>query len=170
MTTIELEKRAAVAEPAPEATPYGAYGLILGGFAGVVAATAALEQTLRRPVPTSALDLALLGAATFKVARVVSRERLGKVVREPFVATADAAGDGAPHERPVGSGLRRAVGELVTCSRCTGTWAAAGLVATRTAAPRFGRVLVWTLAAGAVNDFLHAGFAAICARTDDDRR
>jgi hypothetical protein len=33
-------------------------------------------------------------------------------------------------------------------------------------APRFGRLLTWTLAAGAANDFLQAGFAALCARAD----
>ena len=98
----------------------------------------------------TALELTLLAAASFKVARAISRERVGSVVREPFVQG----------ERPVGSGARRAFGELVTCTRCVGTWAAAGLVATETAAPRFGRVLTLTLAAGAGNDFMQAAFAS----------
>ncbi len=45
-----------------------------------------------------------------------------------------------------------------------GTWAAAGLLAAETVAPRFGRLLTLTLAAGAGNDFLQAAFAALCAR------
>ena len=45
-----------------------------------------------------------------------------------------------------------------------GTWVAAALGATQIMAPRFGRLLTWTLGAGAVNDFLQAGFAALTSR------
>lgn len=145
---------------APEqgSAPYGAYAVILLAFGGVLAATTRAERALGRTRSTSALDMALLSAATFKAARAVSRERVGSVVREPFVEG----------ERPTGDGLRRAIGELVTCTRCAGTWAAAGLLATQTVTPRFGRLLTLTLAAGAGNDFLHAGFAALCARERAD--
>jgi hypothetical protein len=34
-------------------------------------------------------------------------------------------------------------------------------------APRFGRALTWTLAAGAANDFLQAGFAAVCVKANE---
>jgi uncharacterized protein DUF1360 len=161
----------ATAPPSSDARPpYGSYGAIIGGFTGLVAATAALERRLGRRPPTGPLDLVLLCAATFKAARAISRERVGSVVREPFVETEDgdrrAPAETPPVERPAGDGLRRALGELVTCTRCAGTWAAAGLIATQTAAPRFGRLLTWTLAAGAGNDFLHAGFAALCERAN----
>ena len=49
----------------------------------------------------------------------------------------------------------------VACSRCVGTWAAAGLATTQVLAPRFGRLLTWSLAAAGANDFLQAGFAAL---------
>ena len=143
----------------PQRSTYSAYAAIIGAFTGVLVATASLEK---RPRRMSALDLALLSAATFKASRALSRERVGSVMREPFVE-----GEG-PVERPAGQGMRRAIGELVTCTRCTGTWAAAGLVAAETVAPRFGRVLTVTLAAGAANDFLQAAFAALCGRADSD--
>src|SRR6187431_2723846 len=120
--------------------PYASYAAIIATFGGLLAATAALERARHEQRSVTTLELALLAAASFKAARAISRER--------FV-------DG---EQPVGSGTRRAFGELVTCTRCIGTWAAAGLVATETAAPRFGRVLTLTLAAGAGNDFLQAAF------------
>jgi hypothetical protein len=156
-----------------EQPPYGSYAAIIGGFAGLVAATAALERRLARPPDTTgALDLVLLCAATFKGARAISRERVGSVVREPFVETQgtkeDAHAETPVVERPAGQGLQRALGELVTCTRCAGTWVAAGLLATQTAAPRFGRLLTWTLAAGAGNDFLHAGFAALCEHANQN--
>jgi hypothetical protein len=85
-------------------------------------------------------------------------------VREPFVEGEAHAGDEEPlHE----GGMQQAIGELVTCTRCVGTWAAAGLAATQIIAPRFGRLLTWSLAAAAANDFLQAGFAAICAKVNE---
>lgn len=156
--------------PVPADPPYRAYAAILGTFAGALAGTAALERELSRETRRwTPLELVLLSAATFKAARAISRERVGSVLREPFVETEGDAPGGTVEERPVGEGLQRAVGELVTCTRCAGTWAAAGLIATRTLAPRFGRLLTWSLAAGAANDFLQAGFAAICARADAPR-
>ncbi|HEY1365669.1 MAG TPA: DUF1360 domain-containing protein, partial [Gaiellaceae bacterium] len=56
---------------------------------------------------------------------------------------------------------------LVTCSRCIGAWVAAGLGATQVLAPRFGRVLTWTLGAAALNDFLQAGFAALTNKSNE---
>ncbi|HEU5490421.1 MAG TPA: DUF1360 domain-containing protein [Gaiellaceae bacterium] len=150
-------------------TPYASYATILAGFGGTLAATAALERALGRETrPASALDLIVLCAGSFKAARSLSRERVGSVLRQPFVeasANADVA-----HERPTGDGLQRALGELVTCTRCIGTWTAAGLLTCQAIAPRFGRLLTWSLAAGAGNDFLQAGFAALIARELPDAR
>jgi len=103
--------------------------------------------------------IAALGAATFKAARTISRDEVGSFIREPFVE-----GDG---QDPVETGdLRQAIGELVTCSRCVGTWVAAGLTTTQVVAPRFGRLLTWSLAAAGVNDFLQAGFVALTPKSD----
>ena len=61
----------------------------------------------------------------------------------------------------------QAIGELVTCSRCAGTWVAAGLASTQILAPRFGRLLTWTLGAAGFNDFLQAGFATLTAKANE---
>ena len=61
----------------------------------------------------------------------------------------------------------QAIGELVTCSRCIGTWVAAGLSATQIIAPRFGRLLTWTLATAGANDFLQASFAALTNKANE---
>ena len=34
-------------------------------------------------------------------------------------------------------------------------------------APRFGRLLTWSLGAAAANDFLQAGFTALCGKADE---
>lgn len=139
--------------------PYRSYAAIMATFAGGLALAGALARALGRdPRENTTLDLAVLGAATFKAARTISRDEVTSFIREPFV-------DG---EEPVETGdMRQAIGELVTCSRCIGTWVAAGLGTTQILAPRFGRVLTWTLAAGGVNDWLQAGFAALTHKSNE---
>jgi threonine dehydrogenase-like Zn-dependent dehydrogenase len=153
------------AEPTP---PYGAYAAIAGTFVGGLAAAGALARALdRNPHEHSALDLVTLALATFKAARTISRDPVASFVREPFVE--GHAGSGHEHAVETG-GFQQALGELVTCTRCAGTWVAAGLGATQIVAPRFGRILTWTLGAAGVNDFLQAGFAALAHASDAPER
>jgi hypothetical protein len=144
-----------VEEHAERAT-YEAYAVIAGAFLAGLGAVSALS---RRSPPGTALELVALSAATFKASRTLSRERIASFLREPFVEGED--------EHPAGQGVQRALGELVTCTRCIGSWSAAALASTQMVAPRFGRALTWTLAAGAANDFLQAGFAAVCAKVNE---
>ena len=146
--------------------PHGAYAAIFGTFVGGLAAVGALARMLDRdPREHTALDFALLSAATFKAARTIARDEVTSFIREPFVE--GEAGTGEDEEPIRTGGMQQAIGELVTCSRCVGTWAAAGLAATQTVAPRFGRLLTWTLSAAGVNDFLQAGFAALAHKSNE---
>jgi hypothetical protein len=135
-------------------------------FAGVLGAAGLLARSLGRdPRCDTSLDLAVLSVATFKAARTISRDDVTSFIRAPFVE-GDAGGDNA--EAPVETGgLQQAMGELVTCSRCVGTWAAAGLATTQILAPRFGRLLTWSLAAAGANDFLQAGFVALTSKSNE---
>src|SRR3954452_11376634 len=137
--------------------PYSSYAAIMGTYVGLLAAGGALSRALdRRPHCQTALDLAVLSAATFKAARTLARDEVTSFIREPFVRGHAHEG----HEEPVETGdLHQAIGELVTCSRCVGTWVAAGLATTQVLSPRFGRLLTWSLGAAGINDFLQAAFA-----------
>ena len=148
----------------PPKPPHAAYAVILGTFAGGLAGAGALAKKLdREPQCQTALDFAILAAASFKAARTLSRDKVASVVRDPFVEGDAWDGD----ERPAGEGMKRALGELVTCTRCVGTWTAAGLAATQIVAPRFGRLLTWSLGAAAANDFLQAAFVALTEKAND---
>ena len=148
----------AVVEPERK-PPYGAYAAIMATFAGGLAGAGALARALDRdPHEQSALDLVALALATFKAARTIARDPVASFVRDPLVEE-DAPG-----------GLQQALGELVTCTRCTGTWVAAGLGATQIVAPRFGSLLTWTLGAAGLNDFLQAGFAALASKSNQLER
>jgi hypothetical protein len=145
--------------------PHRAYAAIMATFGAGLAAAGLLAKALGRdPQEHRPIDLAILGVATFKAARTVARDQVTSFIRDPFVE--EEAHDGA--EEPVHSGdMRQAIGELVTCSRCVGTWVAAGLTTTQVIAPRFGRILTWTLAAAGANDFLQASFAALTSKSNE---
>jgi hypothetical protein len=145
--------------------PHSAYAAIMGTFAAGLAGAGLLARALgREPEEHSPLDLAVVGLATFKAARTLARDEVTSFIREPFV-------EGEAHEggeEPVETGdLRQAIGELVTCTRCVGTWIAAGLTTTQVLLPRFGRLLNWTLAAAGANDVLQAGFAALTHKSNE---
>lgn len=147
-----------------ERPPYGSYAAIMGVFAGGLAAAGAVARALDRdPQCHTALDFAMLSAASFKAARTLSHDEVTSFIRQPFVRGQAHSGEG---EQPVEGGMEQAIGELVTCSRCIGTWVAAGLACTQIMAPRFGRLLTWSLGAAAANDFLQAGFSALAAKAN----
>ncbi|HST14410.1 MAG TPA: DUF1360 domain-containing protein [Gaiellaceae bacterium] len=145
--------------------PYAAYAGIMAAFTGGLATASGVAKLLDRdPREQSALDLVLLGLATFKASRTMSSDQVTSFLREPFVTGHAKAGA----EDPVETGdLRQAIGELVTCSRCIGTWIAAGLVGTQIIAPQFGRLLTWTLASAGANDVLQASFTALTSKANE---
>jgi hypothetical protein len=123
------------------------YGILLGGTA--------VGARRRTPVPYA--EVPILAAATFALSKLIVHEKVESWIREPFVD------EEAGRRRPKGRRLRYAVGELLTCTRCTGAWSALGLVALRLHAPATGRTVAAVLAASAGSDMLHAGFQWLCA-------
>src|SRR5688500_1524645 len=137
-------------------------GTFVAGLGGVSGLAAARRRPLQEFAP---IDLAMLGLATFKASRTVARDKVTSFVREPFVE--GEAYDGEDEKPTHESELRQAIGELVTCTRCIGTWLGAGLASTQILAPRTGRLLTTVLAAGALNDFLLAGFSALTNKSNE---
>src|SRR5690242_9063178 len=84
--------------------PYGAYAAIMSVFAGALAAAGGLAHVLKRdPSEHDALDLLVLGAATFKASRTIARDEVTSFLREPFVQGEAHEG----HEDPVETGDMR---------------------------------------------------------------
>lgn len=150
----------------PEQPPYRAYATIVGTFLAGLGAVSGIAAARNRPLFEMApIDLALLGLATFKASRTVTRDRVASFVRDPFVE--GEAYEGRDEQPTHETELKQALGELVTCTRCVGTWVAAGLTSLEILAPRTGRLVTAALAAGAINDFLQAGFAATAGKAND---
>jgi hypothetical protein len=151
--------------PSEQRPPYRAYATILGTYTTAVLGAAGLARATKRdPACNTPLDLVLLTLASFKAARTLSRDPVTAPLRAPFIE-GEATGE---NEEPVQTGgMQQAIGELVTCSRCVGTWSASGLVWTQVLLPRFGRMLTWSLAAAGANDFLQAGFTALGHKSNE---
>jgi hypothetical protein len=137
------------------------YAALNAVFAALLAgAVLAARERTRESDPLTTRDLAVTGAATFALSKVIARERIGTWVREPFVDEEHG------RRRPRGTRLRHAVGELLTCTRCVGAWSALGLIGLRLTSPATGRVVNDVLAVSAMNDWLQASFRLLCAKTD----
>ena len=140
--------------------PIGGYAammsVFLGSFVGLVAVARA-TRTL--PERVAVRDIALLGVATHKLTRIVTRERVTIPLRVPFARYEGRDGAGQVKEEPRGEGVQRAIGSLLTCQYCAGPWVATGLVAGLLFAPRATRLACGVLSVVAISDFLHQAYA-----------
>ena len=128
------------------------YAAINAVYAALMGALVLTARERAREDPISGAELLPIAAATFALSKVIAREKIGSWMREPFVE--QDGGEG----RPRGRRLQRAVGELLTCTRCVGAWSALGIVGLRLASPESGRIVTNVLAASAANDWLQASF------------
>jgi hypothetical protein len=140
-----------------EPTDYAALNAVYAALlVGVLAGT----RGRVREDPIEQRELIPIAMATFALAKVIAREKIGSWVREPFVEVENG------ERRPRGTRLRRAVGELVTCTRCVGAWSALAVVGLRAADPATGKTVTNVLAASAANDWLQAGFKWLTTETN----
>jgi hypothetical protein len=124
----------------------------MGAFNGLAAAgLLAASRAGRLPERVSVADLALGAVATYKLSRLVTRDRVTSGLRAPFTRFQEDSGHGEVEEAARGTGVRLAVGELLVCPNCLGQWVAAGFTAGFLAAPRGTRALaaMFTMHAGA---------------------
>jgi hypothetical protein len=144
-------------KPAARPVDYGALNVIYATGIAVLALQGRRGDTER----IESAELLPLGLAAFSLSKAIAREKIGTWIREPFADETPAG------PRPTGRKFRRALGELVTCTRCVGAWSSLGIVGLRLVHPPAGRVATSVLATAAVNDFLHGGFRALCGAANE---
>jgi hypothetical protein len=147
--------------PASEQPPFGAYAAFTATFnAAFAAALAAAARSGRLPDRVEAGDVVLVGVATHKLSRLVTKDRVMAFARAPFTEYQEPGGQGEVEERARGRGLRRAAGELLVCPYCLGLWTSAGLHVGLLFAPRVTRTVASTFTALALADFLQIAYKA----------
>lgn len=141
-------------EPRERLAPYG---VLTGAYAGAVGAFLWRFRD-RLPERISAGELALLGIASHKTSRSISKDKVTTPLRAPFTEHEGDAGPGEIEETPTGTGMRHTVGELLTCPFCLDQWVATGYVAGLVVAPRATRFVAAVMATVAISDFLQIGY------------
>ncbi|HET9733236.1 MAG TPA: DUF1360 domain-containing protein [Acidimicrobiales bacterium] len=139
------------------------YAPLAAAYAGAVGGyTLWFSRSGRRlPEHTPAGDLALLGVATFRLSRLISRDRVTSFLRAPFTRYEGNAPGPEVNEEPRGEGERRSVGELLSCPFCVSVWAATALTGLYLAAPTAGRAAASLLAAVTISDGLQYAETAL---------
>jgi hypothetical protein len=112
--------------------------------------------TRRKRTELKPFDLILLGLSSFRLGRMVSYDLVMESIRAPFTETLpDPTGAGETVE-PKGTGWRRAMGNMLCCPICVGTWIAAALVYGLELAPRPTRLLVSIMGSIGLGELLNA--------------
>lgn len=103
------------------------------------------------------LTLVVFALATYRLGRAVAFNAVFEWLRQPFTkvvphdsgADDECVADGKP------GSVRFALGELLTCPICSGTWSALALLAVYLVDPAFGRLLVYALGLAGAAELLH---------------
>jgi hypothetical protein len=129
---------------------------------GVGGAGLAFRLTGRRlPRSIDPWDVALLGTATFKLSRLLTKDKVTSFLRSP-VARFDSPGAGPEvNDAPRGEGIQRAVGELVTCPFCTGQWVGTALLGLYLFNRPLGRTVAGLFSSLTLADWLHYAETAL---------
>lgn len=100
--------------------------LFMGAFASFVAGTPAARRHARR-LDLPPADWLLLVGSTFRLGRLVAFDKVFDPLRAPWTVTKPDETGAGETVAPRGHGTRQAIGELLACPICAGTWIAAGL-------------------------------------------
>jgi Protein of unknown function (DUF1360) len=146
--------------------PLGGYAILVLGFHALLATIGAAWLRSRRRLPDHipARDLALLSVGTFKLSRLIAKDKVTSTVRAPFTRYEGEAGPSEVSEEPRGSGLREAVGQLLVCPYCVGQWVATVLLAAYLWQPRLIRTASSSLAIVTAADYLQQTWSAVDKR------
>ncbi|MCZ9344630.1 DUF1360 domain-containing protein, partial [Streptomyces sp. TRM76130] len=137
-------------------TPLGGYAALATTFATGVGlfAWTAHRRGVRLPDGVPPWDLVLLGTATFKASRLLTKAKVTSFLRAPFTRREGDGHGPEVNDASRGHGLRRAVGDLVSCPFCTSAWVAGGLVTSYALHPRAARLVCAGFSAVTLSDWL----------------
>lgn len=139
--------------------PLASYGVIATTF-NVLLAGALVAKRDELPERISAADLALLTVGTHKLSRQIAKDKVLSPMRAPFVRWEKDAGPSEVSETARGTGMRKAIGELISCPYCMAQWVAAAGLFGLLVAPRTTRFLASLFSIVAGSDFLQVAYKA----------
>jgi hypothetical protein len=131
-------------------------------FGTLVAAALATAKRQGRELPeqVSAGELLLVGTASHKLARLLAKDKVTSPLRAPFTELEGSGGPAEFEERSRGTGLRKAIGELLICPFCLGLWVVAAFSVGLLFAPRVTRFVASLFTALTISDFFQIAYKA----------
>lgn len=153
-------------EYSEEKMPLGSYALLVGAYHFMLFGLnkIANKTNPNQPERIGLGDFFLLLPATHKLSRLITKDWVTSPFRAPFVEYKGSAGAGEVNESARGSGMQKAIGDLLTCQYCIGPWVAGALVYSFAAKPRQTRFFASIFALVAGSDFLHFAYQASRAK------
>jgi hypothetical protein len=145
-----------------ERPPLLSYAVLAAVFNALFAGGLLAARRSGRALPEriGAADLVLIGTASHKLSRLISKDKVTSPLRAPFTELEGSGGPGELEERSRGRGARKAVGELLVCPYCLGLWVVAAFSLGLLFAPRLTRFLAAVLSALTISDFLQIAYKA----------
>ena len=146
-----------------EDVPLFSYGVLAGAFNLAFAGFLLVARLTGRSIPerVDAKDIVLLGMATHKLSLVGSEDAITSPLRAPFTELREKESPKKVDEKPRGEGLRRSVGELLTCKFCLSVWVASLFTYGLVLLPRVTRLLAAMFAIVTVSDHLHQAYKVL---------
>jgi Protein of unknown function (DUF1360) len=142
------------------------YATLMGLFNLIFAVFLLLVKGTGRALPerVDAKDLVLLGVATHKLSLIGAQDAVTSPLRAPFTELQEKESPKSLDEKPRGKGLRRSVGELLTCQFCLGMWVASLFTYGLVLAPRVTRLIATVFTVVTISDHLHQTYKALTKR------
>ncbi len=142
------------------------YSTLMGLFNLIFAVFLLLVKGTGRALPerVDAKDLVLLGVATHKLSLIGAQDAVTSPLRAPFTELQEKESPKSLDEKPRGKGLRRSVGELLTCQFCLGMWVTSLCTYGLVLAPRVTRLIATVFTVVTISDHLHQTYKALTKR------
>lgn len=150
----------------PEEMPLAGYAALLAAYVATFGTLAGLLWSRQhRETEPHVEDVVLFGIATHKIGRIITKDWVTSPLRAPFTTYGKSQGGGEVSEHSRGTGVRRAIGDLLTCPWCIAPWVAGGLYSIFLASPRAARLIAAGFTSVAISDVLQHAYGSLSATT-----
>jgi hypothetical protein len=140
---------------------HATYTALSGTFMAIFAGLAWYQNRKRKDLRLKPMELVQLGFASYRLGRMFSYDKVTEPYRLTFTQTVpDPSGAGMTVVAK-GSGFRGAIGDLIACPVCTGTWVAAALVYGLSLLPRPTRLFLNIMSSVGIAELLDAATEAL---------
>lgn len=145
----------------PRVEKRATYTTLTGIFIGAFALFGTWKGRRGKRTAFKPFDLIQVGLASYRLGRMISYDKVAEGYRAPFTRTVpDPSGEGMTVV-PKGRGTRAAIGELIACPICAGTWIAAGLVYGMSLFPEGTRTFLAIMSAIGFAEFVNSATEAL---------